>query len=77
MSTKVNFPKSGMGIDDGILVAWLKSEGDPVTTGEVIAEVETAKVLQEIQAPIDGVLAKILVPVGETILVNTTLALID
>lgn len=77
MSTSVNLPKSGMGIDEGTIIRWLKNEGDPVEQGECIVEVETAKATQEVEAPVSGVLAKILVGEGETVLVNTDLAIIE
>lgn len=74
---KVNFPKSGMGIEEGTIVRWLKAEGDVVAQGEALVEIETAKALQEITAPASGRLAQIQVAVGETAAVNTTLAVIE
>jgi len=76
-NTKVNFPKSGMGIDEGTVVRWLKAPGDPVQEGEVLVELETAKAIQEVVAPAGGVLSQILVAEGETAKVNTALALIE
>ncbi len=77
MVTKVNFPKPGMGIEEGTVVRWLKSEGDRVKQGETIVEIETAKAVQEVEAPVGGRLAKILVNQGETAAVNTDLGLIE
>lgn len=77
MSIIVNFAKAGMGIDEGEIVRWLKSEGDRVVQGELIAEVETAKATQEIEAPATGVLVKILAAPGQTVLVNSDLAIIE
>ena len=74
---KVNLPKSGMGIDEATVARWLKSVGDRVRKGEILVEVETAKALQEVQAPVGGTVAQILVNVGDTVPVNSTLALID
>jgi pyruvate/2-oxoglutarate dehydrogenase complex dihydrolipoamide acyltransferase (E2) component len=74
---KINFPKSGMGIEEGTVVRWLKTVGDRVRSGEVIVEIETAKAVQEVVAPASGSLTEILVATGETALVNTTLGLID
>jgi pyruvate/2-oxoglutarate dehydrogenase complex dihydrolipoamide acyltransferase (E2) component len=76
MTVKVNLPKSGMGIDEGTVARWLKKVGDKVQQGEVIVEIETAKALQEVQAPVKGTLTEILLPEGETGAVNTTIALI-
>ena len=77
MATKVNLPKSGMGIEEGTVVRWLKKEGDRVQLGEVLVEVETAKAVQEVEALVSGTLLKILVAEGETAEVNTTIALIE
>ena len=76
MATKVNFPKSGMGIDEGTVIRWLKAVGDKVQKGEVLVEIETAKATQEVEAPTSGTLSEILVAGGETTAVNTPLALI-
>ena len=77
MSTKVNLPKSGMGIEEGTVVRWLKRAGERVEQGEVIVEVETAKAIQEVAAPASGTLSRILVPEGTPVAVNTALALIE
>jgi len=77
MSTKVNLPKSGMGIEEGSVARWLKAVGDSVQKGELIVEIETAKAVQEVEAPANGTLIEILVPQGETVPVNSTLALIE
>jgi pyruvate/2-oxoglutarate dehydrogenase complex dihydrolipoamide acyltransferase (E2) component len=77
MSTKINFPKAGMGIDEGTVIRWLKTVGEKVEKGEVIVEIETAKALQEVEAPVSGMLSQILVTVGETTAVNTALGMIN
>jgi pyruvate/2-oxoglutarate dehydrogenase complex dihydrolipoamide acyltransferase (E2) component len=66
-----------MGMTEGMITQWLKDEGDIVSEDEEIAEVETEKVTTMLIAPASGTLAKILVPVGETVPVFTTLALIE
>jgi pyruvate/2-oxoglutarate dehydrogenase complex dihydrolipoamide acyltransferase (E2) component len=77
MAIKVNFPKSGMGIEEGTAKRWLKSVGDRVKKGEVIVEIETAKAIQEVEAPANGTLVSILMPEGETAAVNTPIAVIE
>src|SRR5262249_61280299 len=77
VATEVNLPQWGMGMTEGMITQWLKNEGDPVTEDEEIAEVETEKVTSMLIAPATGTLSKILVPVGETVPVFTTLALIE
>ena len=73
MKIEINFTKSGMGIEEGTVVRWLKAVGDPVERDEVILEIETVKALQEILSPSSGTLAEILVPEGDTALVNSPL----
>jgi pyruvate/2-oxoglutarate dehydrogenase complex dihydrolipoamide acyltransferase (E2) component len=75
--TKVNLPKSGMGIEEALIARWLKSRGDAVQEGEVIVEVETAKAMQELRAPATGRLVQVIVGQGETVPINTTLAVIE
>ena len=77
MSTTLKMPKWAMGIDEGTVLQWLKTEGDNITQGEVLVEIETAKAVQEVEAPVSGVLSKILLAEGETAEVRTELALIE
>jgi pyruvate/2-oxoglutarate dehydrogenase complex dihydrolipoamide acyltransferase (E2) component len=77
MTTKVNLPKWGMGLEEGTVVQWLKAEGDKVKKGEPIVEIETAKATQQVEAPASGTLVKILVAVGETTAVNTEIGVIE
>lgn len=72
----IRMPKMGDGMEEGTITAWLKKEGDMVTSGEAIAEVETDKANVEIAAYETGVLTKILVQVGETVPVNAPIAII-
>jgi len=65
-----------MGIEEGTVVRWMKAVGDRVERGEVLLEIETAKALQEVLAPVSGTLAEILVPEGATAPVNTSLGAI-
>ncbi len=76
MATDVILPKWGLTMEDGTVVAWHRAVGDRVAEGEVIAEVETEKVENELLAPCDGILARILVEEDETVDVGTVLAVI-
>lgn len=77
MSTTLKMPKWAMGIEEGTVVQWLKSEGDSITQGDVLVEIETAKAVQEVEAPVDGVLSKILLAAGESAEVRSDLAVIE
>ena len=76
MATEVRLPQAGMGMTDGTVMEWLKNVGDEVRQGECIAEVEAAKTTLEIEAPCDGVLARIMAPVGTLVPVREVMALI-
>ena len=76
MAADVILPKWGLTMEDGTVVAWYVDEGEHVVEGEVIAEVETEKVENELEAPCAGVVARILVDEDETVDVGTVLAVI-
>jgi pyruvate dehydrogenase E2 component (dihydrolipoamide acetyltransferase) len=73
---EVRMPKMGDGMEEGRINAWLKREGDMVTAGDVIAEIETDKASVEITAYDTGILSKILVPEGGTVPVGEAIAVI-
>ena len=77
LTTEVNLPQFGMGMTEGTVITWFKSEGDPVVEDEEIAEVEAEKVSVVVVAPASGVLRKILVEPGDTVPVFTPLAIIE
>ena len=63
-------------MDEGKLVAWRKREGDRVSSGEVLFEVETDKATMEVESPASGILRKILISEGSTVPVASTIAVI-
>jgi pyruvate dehydrogenase E2 component (dihydrolipoamide acetyltransferase) len=73
---KVQIPKTESKVEEATLVKWYKKEGDNVDTGELIAEAETFKALIEINSPNAGIIYKIFVEEGETVSVNTVIAMI-
>ena len=76
MAETVILPKWGLTMDEGTVRTWLKQEGDVVSEGETLVEVETDKITNELVAPINGILARILVESDATVEVGTPLALI-
>ncbi len=70
-------PQYGMGMQDGEIVRWLKGEGEAVTEGENLVEVEAAKTTVEVPAPVSGTLLRILAPEGDTVDVRAPIALIE
>jgi pyruvate dehydrogenase E2 component (dihydrolipoamide acetyltransferase) len=76
MATDVKLPRLGQGMESGVIVRWLKSEGEPVAKGEPLYELDTDKVTQEVESELDGVLTKIVVAEGD-VDVGATVALIE
>ncbi len=76
MATEVVIPMLGVTIETGIIVEWMKNEGDPVVKGESLFVVEADKVVTEVESPAAGILAKILLPAGQKVPVLTVVAVI-
>jgi len=75
MPINILMPALSPTMEKGNLAKWLKKEGDPIKTGDVIAEIETDKATMEYEAVDDGVMAKIVVPEGtEDVPVNQLIA---
>jgi pyruvate dehydrogenase E2 component (dihydrolipoamide acetyltransferase) len=76
VSSQVTLPRLGQGMESGVIVRWLKSEGDQVEKGEALYELDTEKVTQEVEADASGVLLKILANEGDEIEVGKAIAVI-
>jgi len=74
MAISVVMPALELTQETGKLVAWRKSEGEPVAKGEVLLEVETDKAVVEIEAAADGILAGVKAVAGDVIAVGKTIA---
>ena len=77
MATELTMPMLGEVMEEGVVASWDVEEGDTVEKGQVILEIETDKSTFEIESPASGVVTKILVPEGETVPINTPLAVIE
>jgi pyruvate dehydrogenase E2 component (dihydrolipoamide acetyltransferase) len=73
---EVIMPKMGDAMEEGTLVKWLKSEGDEVSEGDPIAEIETDKVTLELEAENAGTLAQLIASEGQDIPVGDAIAFI-
>ncbi len=69
-------PKFGLSMEKGFITKWYKKEGDPVTEGEPLLEVESEKITNDVPSPASGFLKKILVPEGEEQAVGEVVAYI-
>ena len=77
MPTNILMPALSPTMEEGTLARWLKKEGDPVKSGDILAEIETDKATMEFEAVDEGTLGRILVPEGsEGVRVNTPIALL-
>jgi pyruvate dehydrogenase E2 component (dihydrolipoamide acetyltransferase) len=76
MATQVVMPKLSPTMEEGQLSRWLKQEGDRVTVGEPLAEIDTDKATMEAQALAEGVLRKIVVAEGSTVPLGQVIAII-
>jgi pyruvate dehydrogenase E2 component (dihydrolipoamide acetyltransferase) len=76
MATKVHMEALSPTMEEGQVVKWLKSEGDEVSSGDVLAEIETDKATMELVARGEGVLRKVLLEEGGTAAVGKIIAVI-
>src|SRR5215218_6834359 len=76
MATKVIMPKLSPTMEEGQISRWLKKEGDKVSMGEPLAEIDTDKATMEMQALGNGVLRKILINEGQSAPLGQTIAVI-
>src|SRR5579883_3135255 len=76
MATDVVMPQMGESIAEGTIVRWIKKVGDKVDRDEPLFEISTDKVDAEIPSPAAGVVTEIRVKEGETVPVNTVVAVI-
>src|SRR5512140_3198486 len=77
MPTPVRMPQLSLTMTEGTIGKWLKREGESVARGEPLYEVETDKVINEVEAPVSGVLRRIVVSEGESAPVQEVIAEID
>lgn len=74
MAVEVVMPKLGATMEEGTIVSWLISEGEIVEEGDPIAEIQTDKIILEIEAEVTGVLLKTLYEAGSTVNVHEIVA---
>lgn len=77
MMIDILMPRLSDTMTEGAIAAWLKQPGDTVSPGDLLVEIETDKALMEQEAYDAGVLAEILVPVGENVPIGTPIARLD
>lgn len=76
MAELFRMPKLGMDMEVGLMGRWLKTEGETVKKGEILAEIETDKALVEVEAPCDGTVLKLFLAEGDEAACGTPIAAI-
>lgn len=77
MEKEIKMPKLRSEMKEGVLCAWLKEEGDRVSVGEPVFEIETDKVVNQVESTENGVIKKLLFEDGDTVAVDTAVAIIE
>jgi 2-oxoglutarate dehydrogenase E2 component (dihydrolipoamide succinyltransferase) len=70
-------PQLGETVTEGTITRWFKKPGDSISVGEMLYEVSTDKVDSEVPSPMEGVIAEICIPEGDTVDVGTVLAIVE
>jgi pyruvate dehydrogenase E2 component (dihydrolipoamide acetyltransferase) len=73
----IKVPQAGKAIQSGTVRRWLKKTGDSVEKGDILVELDTEEGLLQVEAPLSGRLAQILLAAGKTALVHAALAVIE
>jgi len=76
MAETISMPKLGFDMAEGTLVRWVKNEGEAISKGDVLAEIETDKATVEVESSATGVVLKHLVGQGDVVPVSTPIAVV-
>ncbi len=77
MKTELTMPKLRPEMKTGVLASWLKETGESFVKGEAIFEVETAKVVNQIEAEISGIMGKQFFEEGDEVAVGDLIAVVE
>lgn len=77
MRKEVIMPKIGLDMEEGTILEWKKKEGDKISKGEVLLEIETDKAVTEVESALDGTLAEIVADEGDTVEITKTIAWVE
>jgi pyruvate dehydrogenase E2 component (dihydrolipoamide acetyltransferase) len=76
MAETISMPKLGFDMAEGLLVRWVKNEGENVNKGDVLAEIETDKATVEVESSASGVVRKLLVEAGTIVPIGDPIAIV-
>jgi 2-oxoglutarate dehydrogenase E2 component (dihydrolipoamide succinyltransferase) len=77
MATDITVPTFPESVTDGTILAWRKQPGDKVSRGDIVADIETDKVVFEVPAAVDGVVSEIKSPAGTTVVSGQVIGKLD
>ena len=76
MAQIFQMPQLGSTMEEGTILKWFKQEGDPITQGELLLEVETDKASMEVESPSSGIIRRILVPADRMVAIRIPIAIL-
>src|SRR3972149_3854159 len=76
MAETISMPKLGFDMSEGVLVHWVKNEGENINKGDVLAEIETDKATVEVESSAGGVVRKLLASEGDVGPVGAAIAIV-
>ena len=76
MAETISMPKLGFDMREGVLVRWVKNEGETITKGDVLAEIETDKATVEVESSASGVVRRLLASQGDSVPVGAPIAIV-
>lgn len=74
--TKILMPKTGAEMEEGRIMVWRRSAGEPVRKGEVLLEIETDKAIMDVESPASGILLRRLHAQGQTVPATALIAVL-
>ncbi len=77
MKVSVKLTRVGMNMEEATITKWHKQPGESFRTGDILYEIETEKITQEVEATGDGKLLEVLVPEGEIATVGQQICVVD
>ena len=77
MKVSVKLTRVGMNMEEATITKWHKQPGESFRTGDILYEIETEKITQEVEATGDGKLLEVLVPEGEIAKVGQQICVVD
>ncbi|HEX6268657.1 MAG TPA: dihydrolipoamide acetyltransferase family protein, partial [Anaerolineales bacterium] len=76
MAETISMPKLGFDMSEGVLVRWVKNEGEDIDKGDVLAEIETDKATVEVESSASGVVRRLLASEGDVVPVGAAIAIV-